>query len=205
LAIHVTLLDSSSTMLDLANRAAREAGAATRIELKQGEAAQVANLFCPGSFDVILLHTVLEFVEDPSAVLRATAQVMAGSPAILSVLVRNQAGEVLKAAIQTGDLAAAEHALTAECGRESLFGSSVRLFTADSLQAMLKTASLRVAAVRGVRVISDYLPPSVSRIAAYEAILKLERKLGCRPEFAAVARYTHYLTRRAGPVIEATE
>ena len=97
--------------------------------------------------------------------LRATAQLMADSSAILSVLVRNQAGEVLKAAIQTGDLAAAEQTLTAEWGRESLFGSSVRLFTPDSLQAMLKAASLAVAAVRGVRVISDYLPPSVSRSA----------------------------------------
>jgi S-adenosylmethionine-dependent methyltransferase len=202
LGVHVTLLDSSSTMLDLADRAAREAGVAEKVVLKHGDAAQVASLLGAGSFDLILCHNVLEFVEDPGAVLRAAEQVMGDSSAILSVLVRNQAGEVFKAAIQTGDLAAAEHALTAEWGRESLYGSSVRLFTPDSLQAMLKVASLAVATERGVRVISDYLPPSVSRCAEYDRILELERKLGGRPEFAAAARYTHYLIRRAGQAIE---
>ena len=64
--------------------------------------------------------------------MRAAAQVMADSSAILSVLVRNQAGEVLKAAIQAGDLAAREHTVTTECGREPLFGSCMRLFRADS-------------------------------------------------------------------------
>jgi len=46
------------------------------------------------------------------------------------------------------------------------------------------------------------LPPSVSRCAEYDRILELERKLGGRPEFVAVARYTHYLIRRAGQAIE---
>ena len=75
----------------------------------------------------------------------------------------------------------------------------MRLFTAESLQAMLLESSLAVTAERGVRVMSDYLPPRVSRNDEYERILELERKLGRRPEFAAVARYTHCLAHRAGP------
>jgi hypothetical protein len=117
-------------------------------------------------------------------------------------LVRNQAGEVLKAAIQDGDLAATEHNLTAEWGHESLYGGGVRLFTAESLQAMLLESSLAVTAERGVRVMSDYLPPRVSRNDEYKRILELERKLGRRPEFAAVARYTHCLAHPAGPVMK---
>jgi hypothetical protein len=118
---------------------------------------------------------------------------------MISVLVRNQAGEVLKAAIQDGDLAAAECNLTAEWGHESLYGGRVRLFTAESLQAMLLDSSIAVKAERGVRVMSDYLPPSVSRSDEYQRILELERKLGGRPEFAAVARYTQCLAHRASP------
>ena len=109
---------------------------------------------------------------------------------------------MLKAAIQEGDLAATEHDLTAEWGHESLYGGRVRLFTAESLQAMLLESSLAVAAERGVRVVSDYLPPSVSRNHEYERIFELERKLGRRPEFAAIARYTHWLAHRAGPVMK---
>jgi hypothetical protein len=49
---------------------------------------------------------------------------------------------------------------------------------------------------------SDYLPPRVSRNDEYERILELERKLGRRPEFAAVARYTHLIVHREGLVMK---
>jgi S-adenosylmethionine-dependent methyltransferase len=202
LGIHMTLLDSSSAMLDIAKRAAREAGVDGKIALNHGDAAQVANLFPAGSFDVVLCHNILEYVDDPVAVLRGAARAMRDSSAILSLIVRNQAGEVLKAAIQAGDLAAAEQNFTAQWGHESLYAGKVRLFTAESLQAMLMEASLAVTAKRGLRVVSDYLPPRVSLSAEYERIFELELKLGRRPEFAAVARYTQCLARCTGPVTE---
>jgi len=198
LGFHVTLLDASLPMLDFAKRAALEAGATERIALKHGDAAQLANLSGAGSFDVILCHNILEYVDDPCAVLRSAARALRDSSSIISVLVRNQAGEVLKAAIQDGDLAASEHNLTTEWGHESLYGGRVRLFTAESLRAMLAAASLAVVTERGVRVMSDYLPPRVSRNDDYVRILELERKLGRRQEFAAVARYSHCLAHRAG-------
>src|SRR5882672_10236621 len=171
LGIHMTLLDSSSAMLDIAKRAARKAGVDGKIALNHGDAAQVANLFPAGSFDVVLCHNILEYVDDPVAVLRGAARAMRDSSAILSLIVRNQAGEV-------------------------------RLFTAESLQVMLMEASLAVTAKRGLRVVSDYLPPRVSLSAEYERIFELELKLGRRPEFAAVARYTQCLVRCTGPVTE---
>jgi S-adenosylmethionine-dependent methyltransferase len=195
LGLHVTLLDESLPMLDFAERAAREAGVTERVALKHGNATQFANLFPAASFDVILCHNVLEYVDDPCAVLRCAARALRDPSSVISVLVRNQAGEVLKAAILDGDLAA-ENNLTAEWGHESLYGAKVRLFTAGGLQAMLLESSLAVMAERGVRVISDYLPPRVSRTDEYKRILELERKLGRRPEFAAIARYTHCLAHR---------
>lgn len=197
LGLQATLLDSSQAMLDLAQRATQEAGIAEKIALKLGDAAQLENLFTTELFDVILCHNVLEYVDDPQAVVCGATRVMRDSSAILSILVRNQTGEVLKAALQAGDLAATENNISAEWAYESLYGGKVRLFTADGLEAMLKTASLTKAAMRGVRVIADYLPPHISRDADYDRIFQLERKLGRLPEFAAVARYTHCLARRS--------
>ncbi len=114
LGIGMTLLDSSSAMLDIAKRTAREAGVDGRIALNHGDAAQVANLFPAGSFDVVLCHNILEYVDDPVAVSRGAVRAMRDSSAILSVIVGNQPGEVLKAAIQAGDLAAAEQKLGAQ-------------------------------------------------------------------------------------------
>ena len=200
LGIHMTLLDSSPAMLDIAKRAARDAGVDGRMELKHGDAAQVGNLFPAGSFDIVLCHNLLEYVDEPNAVLSAAAQVLHSASTekgILSILVRNRAGEVLKAGIQAGDLRAAERNLTELWGYESLFGGQVRLFTLEGLKVMTEGASLAVAAERGVRVISDYLPSQVSRLEEYERIFELERKLGTRPEFAAVARYIQIIARRS--------
>jgi S-adenosylmethionine-dependent methyltransferase len=193
--MHVTLLDSSPAMLDIAKRTAQEAGVTDKVVLQHGDATRSTNLFRTASFDVILCHNLLEYLDDPTAVLYGAARALRDSSAILSVLVRNRGGEVLKAAIQAGDLAVAENNLTAEWGQESLYGGRVRLFTPDSLQAMLKATSLGVIAERGVRVLADYLPSRISRSADYERILELERKLSSRPEYAAVARYTQCFAR----------
>jgi len=196
LGFHVTQLDSSQAMLDIAIRTAEEAGVTDRVRLMQGEAGQLMKLFDAASFDVVLCHNILEYVDDPTAVLRGAARLLRDTSAILSIVVRNQAGEVLKAAIQAGDLAAAEANLTAEWGVESLYGGRVRLFTSAGLRAMLNAASLAVIAERGVRVLADYLPPRISRDSEYVRILELEKELGSRSEYAAVARYTHCLARR---------
>lgn len=193
LGAEVTMLDSSMAMLELARQSIVEAGVRDRITVQVGDAAQLAKIFSTERFDIILCHNVLEYLDDPGEVLRDAARLMRNSSAILSALVRNQAGEVMKAAIQAGDLTAAEHNLNAEWGQESLYGGKVRLFTPDTLHTMMKDAALTVRAERGVRVISDYLPPTVSRSEEYERIFTLERLLGMRQEFFGVARYLHVL------------
>jgi S-adenosylmethionine-dependent methyltransferase len=195
LGMHVTLLDSSTAMLDIAQRAAQEAGVIDRVVLQHGNATRLTDLFDTASFDVILCHNVLEYLDQPVDALCAVARALRDSSAILSVLVRNQAGEVLKAAVQAGDLTAAENNLTAEWGQESLYRGRVRLLTSESLRAMLTEASLAAIGDRGVRVLADYLPPRISRSAEYERIFELEHKLGCRPEYAAVARYIQCFAR----------
>jgi S-adenosylmethionine-dependent methyltransferase len=195
LGVRVTMLDSSLAMLDIAKRTALEAGVTDKVVLQHGDATRLTNLFPTASFDVILCHNVLEYLDDPIAVLCGAARALRDSSAILSILVRNRAGEVFKAAIQAGDLGVAENNLTAEWGQESLYGGRVRLFTSDGLRAMLKAASLAVIAERGVRVLADYLPSRISRSAEYARILELERKLSSRPEYAAVGRYTQCFAR----------
>ena len=197
LGIQVSVLDASLEMLEFAERVAREAGVAEKIAIKHADAGEIANLFPAGSFDLILCHNLLEYVEDPSAVVRGAARLLRDSTSLLSVLVRNQSGEVLKAAIKAGDLGATEHGLTAEWATESLYGGKVRLFAAGAVRSILHESSLAATAERGVRVISDYLPQTVSREGDHERILALELKLGRRPEFAAVARYTQCFARQA--------
>ncbi len=196
--VEVTLLDSSLAMLSIAEQTALKADLGDKVVLQHGDVAQAGKLFAEDSFDIVLCHNVLEYVECPGAVISDSARLMRHDPpGLLSILVRNRAGEVLKAAIRAGDLEAAERGLTSNWAYESLYGGRVRLFTPDELLAMSKEAGLELIAERGVRVVADYLPPQIDRQAEYERIFELERKLGCRPEFAAVARYTHHILRHA--------
>ena len=196
--IEVTLLDSSLAMLKIAERTALKAEVGDKVVLQHGDVNQAGKLFAGESFDIVLCHNVLEYVECPGAVISDSARLMRRDPpGLLSILVRNRAGEVLKAAIRAGDLDAAENGLTANWGYESLYGGRVRLFTPDELLAMSKEAGLELIAERGVRVVADYLPPQIDRQAEYERIFELERKLGRRPELAAIARYTHHVLRHA--------
>jgi len=195
LGFHVTLMDPSEPMLDIARRAAQEAGVTDTIELQTGDAGQIADFFEAEAFAVILCHNVLEFVDDPGPILLSVARLLRRSTGMLSALVRNQPGEVLKAALVNGDLTAAANTLGTDSGDESLYGGKVRLFRAKALRALLEDASLQVVAERGVRVVADYLPAKVSRTDEYDRIFELESKLGTQPEFAAIARYTHCIAR----------
>src|SRR5262249_53155487 len=91
LGMKVTLLDSSEAMLDLAKRAVAEAGISDQVTLKQGDAAQLKKVFPSESFDVILCHNLLEYLDDPGEVLSDAVSLMRDPSSILSVLVRNQA------------------------------------------------------------------------------------------------------------------
>lgn len=199
LGIQATLLDSSTAMLNLAERAIVEAGVSDRATVKHGDASGLAILFPEGAFDFILCHNVLEFVEDPDAVVCAAARLLRDSSSVLSVLVRNQAGEVLKAALLLGDLGAAERNLNEDWGQESLYGGKVRLFRPEGVERMLKNAGLVPAAQSAVRVMMDYMPPQILRSAEYDRIFALERKLGRRQEFFGMGRYLQYLARPAEP------
>jgi S-adenosylmethionine-dependent methyltransferase len=193
LGFSATLFDSSPAMLELARRAVIEGEVTDRTAIECGDAARLADIFPAKSFDIVLCHNVLEFVDDPGAILRNAAGLMRGPSAILSVLVRNRLGEVLKAALQAGDLEKAEHNLSAEWGQESLYGGKVRLFSAEAVGTMLNEAGLRVSARRGVRILSDYLPEKVSRSEDYERIFSFEQKLSRKQEFFGIARYMQFL------------
>jgi S-adenosylmethionine-dependent methyltransferase len=193
LGCYVVALDSSPAMLQLMEQTVIESGVRDKIDLKCGDASRLDESLASGQFDVVVCHNVLEYVDDPESVLRGVSRRLRNSASILSVLVRNQAGEVLKAALQTGDLVAAENNLETEWGTESLYGGSVRFFTPESMETMLRNASLTIVARRGVRVLSDYLPANISRAKEYQQIFALEQKLSERTEFFGMARYLHYI------------
>jgi S-adenosylmethionine-dependent methyltransferase len=199
----VTVLDKSQAMLAMAESAAAQAGLSHRISMILGD---VANLHTgeyaklePASFAVIVCHNLLEFVDDVQAILGEIKRLINPASGIVSILVRNRAGEVLKAGIKSGDLDQSAKNLIAETVVESLYGGEARLFNSRDLRDSLSHERLDTIAERGVRVMSDYLPaPLFQDDAGYARVLAFEQRLAEKTEFAAIARYTQLLARPAG-------
>jgi S-adenosylmethionine-dependent methyltransferase len=193
----VVLLDSSEEMLEIAKKDAAAAGIAAQISFRHDEASRLPELFAAESFAVIVCHNVLEFLAAPETVIAKIAHVLRGD-GIVSVLVRNHMGEVLKAAVKSANLESAKALLSTETVLDSLYGKPVRLFEPQVVVNMLSNAGLEVIAQRGVRVIADYWDHNdFSGESAYEQMLDLELILGARPEFAGIARYTQMIARRS--------
>lgn len=192
MGFEVALLDSSEKMLGIARTQAEAAGVATRISFRHADARQLPDILEADSFDVVVCHNLLEYVEDPSRAVCDIADLLRND-GILSVLVRNRAGEVLRAAIKSGDWKLATANLSAEVVLDSLFGEPVRVFSPAEVRDMLARGRLDVVAEHGVRVFADYVGPAELADEAYRKVFELELTLGARPEFAAIARYTQVI------------
>jgi S-adenosylmethionine-dependent methyltransferase len=196
MGIDVVLLDDSEEMLRIAREQVEAGGAPERISFCRANAGQLSELFDAESFDAVVCHNLLEYVESPFATVRDTARVLR-KDGMLSVLVRNRAGEVLKDAIKSRDWKLATGNLNAETAVDSLYGEPVRVFDFAEVRDLLARAGLEVISENGVRVFSDYMTLGNLPDASYSQIFELESALGARPEFAAIARYIQVIARRA--------
>jgi S-adenosylmethionine-dependent methyltransferase len=170
----VMLLDLSKEMLRIACELVGHSSVPTRISFCNGDANRLTELFDADSFDVIVCHNMLEFSENPSAIVRG----------INNVKSRN-----CKTALAN---------LTAETVLGSLYGEPVRVFSLAEIRELLTRAGLEIVAEHGVRVFCDYIDLENLAAAEYSQIFELESTLGTRPEFAAIARYIQVIARRSG-------
>jgi S-adenosylmethionine-dependent methyltransferase len=192
----VVLLDSSADMLAIARKTVEAEEQSQRVVFVHAGADQLGASLENTAFRIVVCHNVLEFVDEPAAVIRSVARLLAPDGRA-SFLVRNRAGEVLKAAIPSNDLSRAKEALEASTAVDSLFGQTIRVFTPQEMRETLAAANLDLFAVYGVRVFSDYLNLESIDSARYAQLLNLESTLGAKPDFAAIARYSQFIVGRS--------
>lgn len=180
---------SPDAMATLRRRAEERAdGSAARIRAVQGDLTDLPSLVPAGSVDVVVVHEVLDVVDDPAQALAAVRGVLRPG-GLASVLVANRAGTALARALG-GRFAEATALLHA--------GPAGPRYDVRSLPAALEAAGLDVVALHGVRVVSDLVPGALleSEPAAAAALLDLERAAAVHPDLHAVAARLHAVARR---------
>ncbi|MEW2140164.1 methyltransferase [Streptomyces sp. NPDC005409] len=189
----VTVVDPSPNALFGLERRVAEAGVADLVRGVQGDAQGLLEVVDRDTYDVVLCHGVLEYVDDPAeGVANTVAALRSGGT--LSLLAAGLGGAVLARAL-AGHFTEARTALTDPAGRWGSGDPVPRRFTAEQLSELVAGAGLAVGAVHGVRIFADLVPGVLvdTEPGAVEALLRLEEAAAELPAFHAVATQLHVL------------
>ncbi|WP_448317657.1 class I SAM-dependent methyltransferase [Streptomyces sp. CO7] len=189
----VTVVDPSPDALFALERRAAEAGVADRVRGVQGDVHGLFDVADRSSYDAVLCHGVLEYVDDPAEGLRNVAAALRPG-GLLSLLAAGLGGAVLSRTL-AGHFNEARQALEDPDGRWGEQDPVPHRFTVDRLTSLVEASGLRVGAVHGVRVFSDLVPGVLvdTEPGAREALLRLEAAVASMEAFHSVATQLHVL------------
>jgi S-adenosylmethionine-dependent methyltransferase len=204
----VTVIDPSPDSLAAAQRRAAEA--AVPLRAVQGDVTDLARLVGEQGADLVLCHSVLEYVDAPDAAMTAVASVLrpAGAVSVLAasavaaVLHRALAGRFdearrLLGTVSTGpaDGSTGPGGSTGRGGNGHGYAAAPRRFTVADVVGMIEGAGLRAGAAHGIRVFADLVPGSFADVdpGASDALLALEQAASAHPAFHDIAAQFHVL------------
>jgi S-adenosylmethionine-dependent methyltransferase len=176
----VTVIDPSPDALASLDRRAVEAGQSDRIQGRQGDAGDLAELVGLGSADVVVCHRVLEVVDSPAEALAAMAAVLRPGGR-LSLLVSQRHSVVLTQAL-AGHIALARRTY-ADPSR----------FDYQRVIGLVEDAQFTVLASHGIGAVADHVPEALveGEPGNYDDLLALEAEISQDPAFRAMAPNVH--------------
>jgi S-adenosylmethionine-dependent methyltransferase len=190
----VTILDPSREMLTEArHRLESEDGELRRrVRLVEGEGERASEVLAGETFDAVLCHGVLMYLEDARPMIRALSA-LARLGGIVSVLTKNASALAARPALE-GRYRDALAALETDRDRGRL-GVMTRGDTVEGLCDAFVDAGLAVEHWYGVRVFADHLGDGMPGEDLPE-ILELEWEAGQREPYRSVARLVHVVGRK---------
>lgn len=189
----VTGLERDQTMISVARAAlaAEPEGIRARVRIVEGDGQDTGVHFLPGSFDVVLCHGVLMYVEEPDPLLAGLARMLAPG-GLLSLLVRNGDALALRPGL-SGEWPTTLAAFDTTAYRNRL-GLDVRADRLAHLTATLAGIGAPLRTWYGVRVFTDTAsddaePPADTE--TLETLLAAEERAGRTDPYRAVAALLH--------------
>jgi SAM-dependent methyltransferase len=163
-------------------------GIRERMRIIEGDGRDTGVHFLPGSFDVVLCHGVLMYVEEPDPLLAGLARMLAQG-GLLSLLVRNGDALAMRPGM-SGDWAGALTAFDTTAYRNRL-GLDVRADRLRTLTDTLAGIGAPLQAWYGVRVFTDTAADGAEIPADMEAVLTVEERAGRTDPYRGVAALLH--------------
>ena len=207
----VTVIDPSPDSLAAAQRRAAEMN--VQLRAVQGDVGDLAAVIGEQGADLVLCHSVLEYVDSPAAAMTTVASVLRPGGAV-SVLATSAVAAVIHRALAgrfdearrllavvggpAGGGQAGGGPAVGPVGRPGSGadgGAGPRRFTLAEVTGLIEGAGLRPGAAHGIRVFTDLVPGSFADVdpGAADALLALERAASTHPAFHDFAAQFHVL------------
>jgi SAM-dependent methyltransferase len=207
----VTVIDPSPDSLAAAQRRAAEMN--VQLRAVQGDVGDLAGVIGEQGADLVLCHSVLEYVDSPAAAMTTVASVLRPGGAV-SVLATSAVAAVIHRAL-AGRFDEARRLLAAvggpavggpavggpaggsggRPGSGADGGAGPRRFTLAEVTGLIEGAGLRPGAAHGIRVFADLVPGSFADVdpGAADALRALEQAASTHPAFHDFAAQFHVL------------
>ncbi len=189
----VCLVDFAEHMLDIAQHklARLDPGLLERVDLCCLAVEQLGDHFSGAHFQVVLAHTLLEYLDDPWEGLASLARLLAPE-GLLSLLVVNPLAEPFQLAWIKRELVLAREALGQPMGRPDLFGLHRRVLPLNRARQALIESGVHVVAEYGIRIFADYFTSEeLLEPAFYLQLRELEMTASRSEAYRQLARYLH--------------
>ncbi|MFE0440778.1 class I SAM-dependent methyltransferase [Streptomyces nigra] len=186
----VTGVERDATMIAAARArlAGEPEGIRERVRLVQSDGRDTGVHFLPGSFDVVLCHGVLMYVDEPDPLLAGLARMLAPG-GLLSLLVRNGDALALRPGL-AGDWETALAAFDTSAYRNRL-GLDVRSDRLSDLTATLAGIGAPLHTWYGVRVCTDTAADGAEIPDDLGTLLAVEERAGKTDPYRGVAALLH--------------
>ncbi len=153
----------------------------------------------PASFDVVLCHMVLEFVDNAPQIVQSLLRVLKKG-GLLSIIRHNRAGRLMQAIIQEADFNEAHALMDGGHAYSSAFGD-IKYYENEDILRWAKTNNteepLSIESVQGIRAIASLHSRAVQGQEDWvENMLTLERRLLKDPAFVNIAYFNHVFLRK---------
>ncbi|WP_206506745.1 methyltransferase domain-containing protein [Streptomyces chrestomyceticus] len=186
---HVTIVDYAPAMLAAAVERAAAGGLTELITCVRADVHALPADLVTGEFDVVLCHSLLQYVDDARPTLSAALAPLR-SGGLFSMMALNRHAAPLNVAVREMDLAAALTALDTDQGRTRMFDSALTLHTAEEITSHLYGLGCRDVRHYGIRCVCDYITDEARKHdpAFYNDLERLELAMTARHPYMHTAR-----------------
>ena len=193
----VTIIDPSEEMLQEARQtlSAEDETVRDRVELVAGSGEDASRVFGEETFDAVLCHGVLIYLENPDPLVEALSAI-ARPGAIVSILTKNADALAMRPALE----GRYKDALASfDSDREmNRLGIDTWTDTIPELSAKLEKCGIKLEQWYGVRVFTDHLDDKPLGPELPD-VLEAEWEAGRRDPYRRVARLVHLVGRKVTP------